>query len=243
MSVLASYIDSPTDALFSRDSDDGHEQSESPSPVDRVNRVRSVMGEDSSALSQAPFSSSPPTGFFNQSASYSENAHHQADMHTGISPPSSRNYYAHGVDQTLSSPTSPWHTGTYNPFQPSSPTEASVGSPYSPHSPHPALSHSASEDSPWELRGMDVPRARGSAATNWSPDSRSILEQPIASLGLRAQTPSMPIARTAASSWSWDGHGSDVAFPPSSHRDHSHRSSVHRSSYSSNPNHVYGTHS
>lgn len=221
--------------VFSRDSEDSHEPSESPSPVERVNRARSTLGEDSSAFSQAPFSSSPPANFFNQS--YPEAGHQQADLHSGIPPHSSRNYYAHAMDQSLSPPSSPWQTSPYSQYNPSSPAE------YSPHARHSAPQHpgSSSEESTWELRGMGVSaRDRvGDASTGWPPDNTAAVlgQQPLASLaGLRPQSPGMstsPRTVAAASSWSWGGHDSGVGLHTSSQRDHSHRTVTgHRSSYS-----------
>lgn len=215
-----------------RDSEDSHEPSESPSPVERVNRARSILGEDSSVFSQAPFASSPPAGFYNQA--YSGAGHQQADVHSGIA--SSRNYYAHGMGQPLSppSPTSPWQAGSYHQYSPSSPTE------YSPHGRHSALqSGSSPEESTWELRGTGVSsRARmGDASSGWSPESSAAVlgQPPLASLGLRSESPGMSTpARTnaIASSWSWDGHGTSVGFQTSSHREHSHRTVAgHRSSF------------
>ncbi|GJE85552.1 Gti1/Pac2 family-domain-containing protein [Phanerochaete sordida] len=218
-----------------RDSEESHEPSESPSPVERVNRSRSILGEDSSAFSQASFASSPPAGFFNQA--YSGAEHQQADVHSGIAPHSSRNYYAHGMDPALppASPSSPWQTSPYPQYSPSSPTE------YSPHARHAAPQPGSSpEEGTWELRGTGVsPRARvGDVSTGWPPENPAAVlgQPPLASLGLRAQSSGMaPAARTGgiASSWSWDGHGPSVGFQSSSHREHSHRTAAgHRSSYS-----------
>jgi hypothetical protein len=85
---------------------------------------------------------------------------------------------------------------------------------------------------------MNVPRNRG-GATGWPPESQAVLGQPLASLGLRSETPGMSSTRAAVSSWSWDGHGSGVGFSTSSHREHSHRS-AHRSSFSTSQ--IYGGH-
>lgn len=218
---------------FSRDSEDNQESAESPSPVESVNRSRSTLSEDSSAFSQASFTSSSPAGFFNQA--YSGAEHQQADLHSGIPPHSSRNYYAHGMDQSLSPPSSPWQTGPYHQFSPSSPTE------YSPHARHSAPQPGSSpEEGTWELRGTGVSsRARlGDVSTGWPPENpAAVLGQlPLASLGLRPQSPGMSTpARTTgiASSWSWDGHGASVGYQTSAHREHSHRTATgHRSSFS-----------
>ena len=200
------------------------------------------MSEDSSVFPQTPFSSSPPTTFFNQPAAYSGTGHQQTDLLPAVATPhSSRNYYAHVMDQSPPSPSSPWHAGTYAPGHPSSsPTESCLGQPYSPHVRHaPVHTSSSPEESAWEMRGMDVPRNRGDA-TGWPPDSQAVLGQPLASLGLRSETPGLASTRAAASSWSWDGHGSAVGFSTSSHREHSHRAAAHRSSFSAHQ--IYGDH-